>query len=194
MLFVAIVVGSATLYLAWRAVRPLTDSATVTAEDWQRIDDQSMALLGRRDRIVEQLRDLEFEAALNKIDDRDLASLRQRFEDEALGVMERLDEAHDVYRERIDADLAAEPVAMSAEAVEPEAPIAPSAVVSKPEPAKPLCHGCDAELAPDTVFCDMCGAPTQPVSCGDCGAENRRGARFCKRCGAPMETGEVAAT
>ena len=95
------------LYMVYQSVRPLVESAVVTSDDWQRIDDQSMALLGRRDRLLEELRDLEFEASLNKITDRDMDQLRQRYESEALAVMARLETEASDFGTRIDGDIEA---------------------------------------------------------------------------------------
>jgi hypothetical protein len=102
MLFVALLAGLVTIYLAWFAAQPVTDRAVLTADDWQRVEDETTELLARRDRLVEELRDIEFEAALSKLDDRDLADLRARYEAEAVDVMARLDEQVGTYQTEID--------------------------------------------------------------------------------------------
>ncbi|MCA9525187.1 MAG: hypothetical protein KC549_02680, partial [Myxococcales bacterium] len=105
--FLAIAVGALSLWVLLSALRPLVETTVVTSADWERLEDESMVLLERRDRLVAELRDLEFEAALNKIGAKDLAELRTRFELEALAVERQLEENADDYNTRIEADVEA---------------------------------------------------------------------------------------
>ena len=100
-LFLAITAGLVTLYLVGRALMPLAERSNLTSEDWTRIEDESADLLAQRDRLVGALKDLELEAALNKIHGRDLTQLRARFESEALDVVRRLDERAAAYADRL---------------------------------------------------------------------------------------------
>jgi hypothetical protein len=100
-LLLAILVSLLALYLLHLALKPLLDREVVTAAEWDRLEDDSAELIARRDRLVDELRDLESEAALSKLDPDDLLHLRTRFEREALEVVGRLDERARDYNERI---------------------------------------------------------------------------------------------
>ena len=114
-LFLAVVAALVTLYLLGRAVSPLTERSVFTAADWSRVEDESADLLAQRDRLVGELKDLELEAAMNKIDPNDLSRLRARFETEALEVVRRMDERAAQYADRLGTKTAESPPA-------PEAP------------------------------------------------------------------------
>lgn len=100
-LLLAIIVALLAIYLLYSAAQPLLDREVVTAAEWARVEDDSADLIARRDRLVEELRDLETEAALSKLDDNDLRRLRGRFEREALEVVARLDERAQAYADRL---------------------------------------------------------------------------------------------
>jgi hypothetical protein len=183
-LAIAILVGLYATYMVVQSIRPLFEGG-VSTDEWQRIEDESMALLARRDRLVAELRDLEFEAALNKIDDADLVRLRARYESEALALVKELEEGADHYGERIAEQVSA---LLEGRGV-PVAPksVAPTSADPAPvvPPAEAPCEGCGAALAVDALFCDACGARKgeASVACAGCGTGNRPGARFCKGCG-----------
>jgi hypothetical protein len=156
-LFLAMGAGLVALYLIVQAVRPLLERGVVTAEDWARVEDESAALLTRRDRLIAELREIEFEAAMHKIDARDLEALRARYEAEALEVVRQLDERAQGYAERIEAEVdgvAGKKTPPRGEEVAPQA---------APEPAAEDSSGCAA-----------------------CGTTNDDDARFCKGCGASL--------
>lgn len=210
LVFIAIAIGLGSIWLLYHSLLPLTERGTVTASEWERIEDESIRLLERRDLLIAELRDLEFEAALNKVGDQDLERLRARYEAEALDVVRQLDEQAEAYTDRIDTDVAdriaaaqAKRDAKSTEPVVPPiskttaAPVEPAS--TEPAPAEPAstepasaktatqtCPACEAVVQPDARFCDACGTPLGAV-CGDCGTRNRAGAKFCKGCGASME-------
>jgi hypothetical protein len=100
-LLLAILVSLLALYLLHLALKPLLDREVVTAAEWDRLEDDSAELIARRDRLVDELRDLESEAALSKLDPDDLLHLRTRFEREALEVVTRLDDRARDYTARI---------------------------------------------------------------------------------------------
>jgi len=105
LIFVAVATGLVAVYWLVLTVRPLSEKRVFSAEDWSRLEDDSMELLARRDRLIEELRDIEFEASLDKIDERDLELLRRRYEDEALRLMGRLESEHHNFEDRIAADI-----------------------------------------------------------------------------------------
>ena len=104
-LFLAITMGIFAVYWIYLSVRPLAEKGVFSAEEWSQLEDDSSKLISRRDRLIEELRDIEFEAALNKVDPRDLAALKQRYEVEAVKVMGALEEEVDRFGERIEADI-----------------------------------------------------------------------------------------
>ncbi len=118
-LFLAVAAALVTLYLFGRALTPLTDRSQLTNDDWTRIEDESQDLLLRRDRLVNELKDLESEAAMNKIDSKDFDRLRAAFEADALEVVRRLDERSAEYARR-----------MAVEAAAPAAPVVDAAAAT----------------------------------------------------------------
>ena len=76
---------------------PLLESGDISSEEWARLEDRSLELLKRRDRVIEELKDLEFEAAMDKLDERDLGELRQRYRREALSLIEELERNERLY-------------------------------------------------------------------------------------------------
>ncbi len=105
LIYVAIATGLIAVYMLIVTLRPLVDRAVVTADDWQRLEDESLEILLHRDRIIEELRDLEFEAAMDKVEERDLETLRRRYESEALRLMGEIETQVGAYDARIDADV-----------------------------------------------------------------------------------------
>lgn len=199
-LLFAIAAGLVALYLLAQTIRPLFERGVVTAEEWQRVEDESLSLLQRRDQLLEELRDLEFEAALNKVGARDLAALRLRYEHEAVELDRQLDARAEQYDDRIEAQVeqtlanADARRAAKAAAGEPgeavhaapaDAPVGLADGMAGAQPSAATCAACNAALDPGAAFCDGCGARVQPA-CAGCGTLNRMGARFCKGCGAPV--------
>ncbi len=190
------------------ALRPLGEKGGITAEEWARMDDESADLLTRRDRLIDELRELEFEARLNKIGDDDLARLKRSYETEALALMDQLDNRVEGYAARIELDIAGvrkkkgptvqpgpppvvaptPPPAAGAppplEAVETPSPEQPVALLIKPTAVQ--CAACEAPNEPDAAFCDACGQAMGAL-CGGCETRNRAGAQFCKGCGEALE-------
>ena len=191
MLLAAIASAWMTLYLFYQALKPLTDVAVVSAGEWQRVDDQTSALLQRRDRLVDELRDLELDAALNKVGGQDLTDLRARYEREAVDTVRQLDEALEPYQARIERDIGAlsegDVAQAQTEASVPtdEAPsIAADAIeTSAPDERSTTCSACGAQVTSDARFCDACGAALSEHTCSGCGTQNRLNARFCRGCG-----------
>ena len=100
-LTLAVVAGVATLYAIYLTMRPLFEEAQISVEEWERMEDESIELINKRDRLIDELKDLEFEAEMNKLGERDLSALRQRYESEALAVIAELDERASVYQGQI---------------------------------------------------------------------------------------------
>ena len=106
-LFVAIVLAMLSLYLVVSAFQPLTEGEIMTVEEWERLEDETLNLLERRDRVFEEIRELEFESATNKVEPDEFERLRRKYEDQALEIMEKLQVEFDAYGSRIEADTSA---------------------------------------------------------------------------------------
>lgn len=105
LIFVAVAMALVSAYWLVLTLQPLAERRTFSAEDWARLEDDSLDLLARRDRLIEELRDIEFEASMGKIEDSDLEVLRARYEDEALQLMGRLEAEHENFEDRIAGDI-----------------------------------------------------------------------------------------
>lgn len=101
-LTLAVIAGLATLYSLYLTLRPLMAEGQISTEEWERMEDESIALINRRDRLIDELKDLEFEAKMNKLEGQDLSQLRSRYEAEALSVIAELDERAAGYQTQID--------------------------------------------------------------------------------------------
>lgn len=101
-LTLAVLFGLVSMYAFYLTLRPLVEEGQISAEEWERIEDESIALIHRRDRIIDELKDLEFEAEMNKLGSSDLSALRSRYEAEALAVIAQLDDRASVYQAQID--------------------------------------------------------------------------------------------
>lgn len=104
-LSLAVIAGVAVVYTLYLALSPLLEEGEISTEEWSRMEDESLALLNRRDRVIAELKDLEFEAAMNKIDDQDLSRLRGQYEREALRLIEALDQQASNYAQEIDSEV-----------------------------------------------------------------------------------------
>jgi|GEM_PF-1597635 len=102
-LTLAVVAGVATLHALYLTLRPLAERAKISTEEWERMEDEAAALMIRRDRLIDELKDIEFEAQMNKLGDGDLSALRGRYEAEALAVISELDARAKVYEGEISA-------------------------------------------------------------------------------------------
>ena len=106
-LTLAVIAGVITLHFLYLTLRPLFEEGDISAKDWARMEDESTVLLHRRDRVIAELRDLEFEAAMNKVGEADLNQLRHRYETEALNLIEELDAQASLYKDQIQAEVEA---------------------------------------------------------------------------------------
>ncbi|MEE2645415.1 MAG: hypothetical protein VYD19_10815 [Myxococcota bacterium] len=91
-LSLAVLLAITALTLLLKSLSPLLDQRSVSAEEWVRLEDDALELLRRRDRLVDELRELEFEAKMDKLDGDDLSDLRQQYRAEALSLMRALDQ------------------------------------------------------------------------------------------------------
>ena len=101
-LTLGVLFGLVSLYAFYLTLRPLVEEGQISAEEWERIEDESIALINRRDRLIDELKDLEFEAEMNKLGNKDLKALKSRYEAEALAVIAQLDDRASAYQSQID--------------------------------------------------------------------------------------------
>ena len=101
----AVVSGVVVCYFMYLTLRPLLEEGDLSTEEWERMEDESIALLNKRDRIIEELRDLEFEAGMNKVEGQDLEMLRALYQNEALQVIQELDQQVGHYQDQIQAQV-----------------------------------------------------------------------------------------
>ena len=206
----AVLTASIALYWIFGSFKPLSEQSVMTVEEWQRLEDETTQLLLKRDRVFAELKELEFERALDKVEPRDYESRRQRYENEALALMDQLSAAFGVYEQRIDDEMAAvveeararaKARASSSEsanalstrngsstdAVSEETVASKTTAVSDSNLA---CGSCGAVLEPDSKFCASCGAGVEKT-CASCGKENKSDAKFCRHCGTSFGPVEV---
>ena len=198
--------GLLSVYLVLSAFKPLTEGTVLTAEEWERLEDETLHLLGRRDRVFAEIRELEFESALNKVDPIEYENMRRRYEDEALEIMGELQTALDAYGTRIDDEIESvltRATRQKGSSQAPKAEVSPDSVIeserAKVETSLPnaaagpsTCMHCGVGVTPGSLFCDHCGKKLVR-NCSVCNQENRVMAKFCKACGAAMSEGAPAA-
>jgi RNA polymerase subunit RPABC4/transcription elongation factor Spt4 len=154
------------------------------------------ALLFRRERLLIQLRDLDFDHATGKIADDDYAAQRAGLVAEGVEVLKALDTlglsaapsngAAGSPEDEIEAAIAQarglaplppdEAVEAAVRAARQTAPAAPAAATAR------ACGNCGAGVQPDDRFCPKCGAP-QALACPHCGRPAQAGDVFCGGCG-----------
>jgi hypothetical protein len=157
-------------------------------------------LLAERERVLLQLRDLDFDYATAKIMDADYTAQRAHLVARGVEILKQLDAlaatvgapAASAAGNGRAAALDAEIESAVASARRPAAPAADDieALVaerrSRAAPAAPLgqaaCAECGAAVGASDRFCPKCGAP-QTLVCPACGRAARAGDQFCGGCG-----------
>ena len=206
----AVLTASIALYWIFGSFKPLAEQSVMTVEEWQRLEDETTQLLLKRDRVFAELKELEFERALDKVEPRDYELRRQRYENEALALMDKLSTAFGVYEQRIDDEMTAvvEQARARAKArassIEPTVAQPPaeghSPAAAPKETSEPReigvvgrtrnCGSCGAALEPDSKFCASCGAGIGKT-CASCGKDSKINANFCRHCGTSFTPVEV---
>ena len=100
-LSLAVIAGVVTFYMVYLMLRPLLEDGEISADEWTRLEDDSLALLRQRDRVIDELKEIEFEAAMNKLDAHDLSQLRGQYQREALRLIEELESQSAEYSDRL---------------------------------------------------------------------------------------------
>lgn len=185
------IVAMFTLWAAAQAVAPLfTNHEDELRDDMLGADMRQVEeLIGRRMLVLDNLRELELDHQMGKLEDEDYAKLRRRYELQALGVIRKLNALYggEGWESRLDsalvarqrqlgvaeADAPAPAVEVSVEvseapealATEAEAP-AVEAETPQEAPALISCHACGASIKATSKFCSECGAPQDDAATG----------------------------
>jgi hypothetical protein len=154
-------------------------------------------LLAERERVLVQLRDLDFDHATGKIMDDDYAAQRAQLVAQGVAILKQLD--------ALTAAMAPVPAGANGQAAtlddeieaavvrargrpagpaddEIEALVAQRRASPAPVPGQMTCAECGAAVVAEDRFCPKCGA-AQTVACPACGRVARSGDVFCGSCG-----------
>ena len=173
----SILLGLALLVvIAFVVARPLLEHASVTDTPTSPAEQ----LLAQREQVLTQLRDLDFDHAMSKINEVDYAAQRAQLVAQGVALLKQLDA------------LGAPPAAQAAGAPDDEIEAAVARRRGRSTlPAKS--EGLEAQIEA-RVAARRAGPPaasnkpaqTDVVFCGQCGTQAQPGDRFCARCGAPL--------
>ena len=166
--------------IAFVVARPLIERPNVTDEPLRPVD----LLLANRERVLTQLRDLDFDRTMSKINEVDYAAQRAQLVAEGVAILKQLDalglpsgQAAGEPADAIEAAVAQVRARRAAAAPAPadleaeiEAGVAAAAAArraSKPNGAeKVVCPQCGAEAVPGDRFCARCGTPLPAAAAG----------------------------
>jgi hypothetical protein len=168
-IFAAALVGLAAL----NALRPL---ATGETREPEMVGGHTRAAIEReKNMVLRSIKELEFDRAMGKLDERDYEEMSARLRSRAVRLMQQLDNTSSGYRELIERELASRLVkAGSSTKVEPyEKPESEPAAVGQPVPlGQQIPVGLDFSRATGV--------------CSSCNTVNDDDARFCKSCGTKL--------
>lgn len=161
--------------------RPLVEQAANHRESASPADD----LIARREAVLIELRDLDFDHATGKVSDGDYAEQRARLVAKGSEVLRALDQltiAHDS-SDSLDDEIEKAVAARRTKAARASA---------APQPSGAACPQCGQPLRSGDKFCATCGASLAHL-CGACGQPAQPGDKFCARCGAKLPLAAEAA-
>lgn len=136
------------------------------------------ALEEEKRQVLLALKEIEFDHAMNKIDDRDYEELKKRYEALALKVLKAIDEERARWLERATEDA-------RAYLKEKGLSLPEESAASKPAPDREARPEAAGEAEPEQAQSEQARR-----TCSDCGTRNDPDARFCKACGTRLETAE----
>jgi hypothetical protein len=188
-----------TIALLWASLRTLSGDAPLPADlEAVAIRSRKVDNLGeQKRRVLRALKDLELEHSVGKIDEKDFASLGDRFRSDAKAIMREMDGQIDPFRDEAERlvkkhldkrglgdGAPAQPRKARVEADDADdaddrdgEDDAKPAVVPPPKASKPGKSKRSAKGAPET--------PSR-VACPKCDVSNEPDAAFCKKCGASL--------
>lgn len=146
------------LVAIYYTVSPLlqTGRATPLVED-----DKLVELLGRKDAILQAIKDLEFDYHVGKMSQEDYQRLDQRLRRQAIGLIQQI--------ERLAPESASLDEQLESIIAQFRQTSAVPTVASTPSTLSPA-----PTALPDTRFCIQCGKPVEPAH------------KFCAHCGTPI--------
>ena len=150
------------LFAIYFAVSPLLQAghATPLIED-----DKLTELLGRKDSVMQAIKDLEFDYRLGKMSEEDYQRLDQRLRRQAIGLLQQIEKVAPesaTLEDQLEGIIAQfRKTTVAATAAAPTAKATVNAPVA-------------AEKSPVVRFCTQCGKPTEPSH------------KFCAQCGTPI--------
>ncbi len=206
-----------TIGLLWASIRTLSGDAPLPADlEAIAIRSRKVDNLGeQKRRVLRALKDLELEHSVGKIDDKDYASLGDRFRQDAKALMREMDGQVDPFRDEAER-IAAKHLEKRGVGATKKA----TSASKKAEPAKPTDSADDVEeseredagedageeSAPDTRAKSkgrpVPGKPAEPaapavhpapparLTCPKCAVSNEPDATFCKKCGTALAAEE----
>ncbi|MCC7360055.1 MAG: zinc ribbon domain-containing protein [Anaerolineales bacterium] len=187
-------IGSILLGLALVLVAAFIVAQPLVAGEAQRERQPGPAdqLRAEHERVLLQLRDLDFDHATGKINEEDYAEQRALLVAQGVSVLKQLDAlsagllaqaaAPALGRSadyEIEAAIAQRRAALNGAAMDDEVEAAGADSIQAGSQA---CHACGAAVSADDRFCPACGA-AQSVTCPNCGQGAAAGDQFCGHCG-----------
>jgi hypothetical protein len=172
------------LVIAFVVARPLLEQTGVRERQASPTDQ----LLGDRERVLTQLRDLDFDHAMSKINEVDYAAQRAQLMAEGVAILKQLDAlalAPGQTAGALGAAYYAAPAPAPADEI--EAAVAQLRARRAASARTPPPADADAEIEASVAerrASKHSGA--EKLVCGQCGTEAVPGDRFCARCGAPL--------
>jgi hypothetical protein len=159
-------------YVVYRAVVALTDDRLPTSAD---VEDRREALEYEKNLALAALKELDADAAMGKVDKRDLPTLKATAEARALALIKQIRDEDALWRRRAEQAVGIRPRERSAAPAPKRAPV-PAAVAAGGAAAPPT--------APELF--DERPVEWEGTRCTGCGFENNPAdARFCVQCGRP---------
>jgi hypothetical protein len=166
-----------TIALLWASVRTLSGDAPLPAGfEALAVEQHGVDVLAEeKRRVLRQLKDLEAEHALGKIDDADFQAVAAKYREEAKAVMRQM-------------DLEVAPLREEAERIAREYLAKRGVLVDEPS---------GQESTSDSPVDGIDGAPQRDeksprLACKSCGTSNEPDAAFCKKCGGPVNAAAAA--
>ncbi len=196
--------------LLWASLRTLSGDAPLPT-DLEAIAVRSRKVdnLGeQKRRVLRALKDLELEHSVGKIDDKDYASLGDRFRQDAKALMREMDGQIDPFRDEAErlakrhlekrglgeSDDDSAPVMAAKDSPVDDDEEAPVAIVPPAKPGKPGKPGktkrASTPKEPTASAASAAGSSPKRVACPKCDVSNEPDAAFCKKCGTALTAEE----
>lgn len=130
-------------------------------------DDKLAELMGRKDALLQGIKDLEFDFRVGKINEEDYTRLDQRLRRQAIGLIQQIEKlapASASLDEQLETIIAQFRQTTAPAVPQASAPVQPPPITT-PEPtsASRFCTECGKPVAADHKFCAHCGAPITQV-------------------------------